>query len=90
MKLAVRGILIVASLSLAAAALARTAAPASTAAPARPKTPVFVRDFPGSCQPSSESRGGPLSRLRGTRASEKASPSASTLSKDVVREFVAR
>jgi hypothetical protein len=88
MKLAARGMWILASLSLTAAAAAQTAAPTAAPVPARPKKPVYVQDFTGSYQPASQGRSGPLSRLRGARASEKASSSATTLSKDIVKEFV--
>ncbi len=70
----------------AASARAQTAA-ATPGAPEKPRKPVYVQDFTGSYEPSSQSRGGPLSRLRGTRASEKASQSAATLTKDIIKEF---
>ena len=73
--------------SLAALAAAQTTPPADAAAPPKPKKPVYVQDFTGSYQPSSQGRNGPLSRLRGARASEKASQSATALSKDIVKEF---
>jgi Domain of unknown function (DUF4410) len=82
--------------TLAAIALAFTAAASAqttpTSAPAptppMPKRPVYVRDFTGTYQPQSQGRQGPLSKLRGARAGEKASQSAVTLSKDIVKEFM--
>ena len=77
--------------SIASAAVAQTTTTnATAAAPTKPKKPVYVQDFPGTYQPASQGRQGPLSRLRGARASEKASSSATTLSKDIVSEFTAQ
>ena len=81
---------------LALVAFASTAAAAaqttSTSTPAKPKKPVFVQDFTGSYEPaqSSSGRSGPLARIRGARANEKASQSASQLSSDIVKEFAAQ
>jgi Domain of unknown function (DUF4410) len=72
----------------AAAAAQTTPNNAPSATPAMPKKPVYVRDFTGTYQPQSQGRQGPLSKLRGARASEKASQSAVTLSKDIVKEFM--
>ena len=76
-------------LAAAAVALAQTT---STSTPARPKKPVYVQDFTGSYEPaqSSSGRSGPLARIRGARANEKASQSASQLSSDIVKEFAAQ
>jgi hypothetical protein len=92
MKLAAGGTWILASLFTTAAALAQAPAPAATPAPMKPRKPVYVQDFVGSYEPSSSSqgRGGPLSRIRGARAGEKASASASQLSGDIVKEFAAQ
>lgn len=76
-----------AALGLALASLVSAQAPPAAAAPPKPKKPVYVQDFPGIYQPASQGRNGPLARMRGARASEKASQSASTLSKDIVKEF---
>jgi hypothetical protein len=85
-----RATLLFGLLALAAASSALAQAPQGAAAtPPRPKKPVYVQDFPGVYQPESQGRQGPLSRLRSGRASEKASQSASTLSKDIVKEFQA-
>ena len=54
MKLATRGISILAFLSLAATALAQAAATPATPAPAKLKKPVYVQDFTGSYQPPSQ------------------------------------
>ena len=53
---------------------------------------MFVQDFTGSYEPaqSSSGRSGPLARIRGARANEKASQSASQLSSDIVKEFAAQ
>ena len=76
--------LVLASFATLAAAQAPPQAPA---APPKPKKPVYVQDFTGTYQPQSQGRNGPLERRRGARASEKASESAATLSKDIVKEF---
>ena len=65
-----------------------TATNASATPPAKPRKPVYVQDFTGTYTPQSQGRQGPLSRMRGARASEKASQSATTLSKDIVNEFM--
>jgi hypothetical protein len=77
--------------AVAGAQTTSTNAPAAT--PARPKKPVFVQDFTGSYEPaqsSSSGRSGPLARIRGARANEKASQSASQLTNDIVKEFAAQ
>jgi hypothetical protein len=76
----------------ALAAGQKTAAQATPDATMRPKKPVYVQDFVGSYEPaqSSQSRSGPLSRIRGARAGQKASQSAGQLSADVVKEFTAQ
>ena len=83
-----------ASLAIAASTLlAQTAAPAATPAAAmKPQKPVYVQDFVGTYEPaqSSQTRSGPLSRIRGARAGQKASQSASDLSADIVKEFQAQ
>jgi hypothetical protein len=94
MKKPARAAAILTSLALTVSALAaaQASSPATApAAPMKPKKPVYVQDFVGSYEPSSSSQGrsGPLSRIRGARAGEKASQSASQLSKDIVSEFVA-
>lgn len=96
MKKPARSVMIFASLALAASALiatqSQTAAPATTPGAAmKPKKPVYVQDFVGSYEPaqSSQGRSGPLSRIRGARAGQKASQSASELSADIVKEFAA-
>jgi len=90
LKTTARVRLVLASLALAAAmpSAAQTPAPA---APQKPKKPVYVQDFVGTYEPaqSSQGRGGPLSRIRGARAGQKASQSASQLSADIVSEFAA-
>jgi len=70
----------------------KTAAQATPDATMRPKKPVYVQDFVGSYEPaqSSQGRSGPLSRIRGARAGQKASQSAGQLSADVVKEFTAQ
>lgn len=81
---------VLASLFVAAiASFAAAQAPqdAAAAPPAKPKKPVYVQDFTGTYQPESQGRSGPVARLRGARGSEKASQSATTLSKDIVKEF---
>ena len=81
---------------LVAAAFASVASaqnpPGSAAAPPKPKKPVYVQDFSGAYEPaqSSSGRSGPLARIRGARANEKASQSASQLSGDIVKEFAAQ
>ncbi len=77
------------TLTFTAASARAQAAAATPGVPAKPKKSVYVQDFAGSYAPSSQSRGGPLSRMRSTRAREKASQSASTLTKDIVTEFAA-
>ena len=69
----------------------KTAAPATPTAAMKPKKPVYVQDFVGSYEPaqSSQGRSGPLSRIRGARAGQKASQSAAQLSADIVKEFTA-
>jgi hypothetical protein len=76
----------------ALAAGQKTAAQATPDATMRPKKPVYVQDFVGSYEPaqSSQGRSGPLSRIRGARAGQKASQSAGQLSADVVKEFTAQ
>ncbi len=86
-RLRIAALAFIASAALAAAQTTTTNAPA---APMKPKKPVYVQDFPGTYQPASQGHSGPLSRLRGARASEKASSSATTLSKDIVKEFAAQ
>ena len=86
---------ILVAVALCVSALAagqKTAAQATPAATMRPKKPVYVQDFVGSYEPaqSSQSRSGPLSRIRGARAGQKASQSAGQLSADVVKEFTAQ
>ena len=90
-------VMIFASLALAASALvsaqSQPAAPATTPAAAmKPKKPVYVQDFVGTYEPaqSSQGRSGPLSRIRGARAGQKASQSAGQLSADVVKAFTAQ
>jgi hypothetical protein len=80
-----------ASLVLAASALFAQAPAATPAAAMKPRKPVYVQDFVGTYEPaqSSQGRGGPLSRIRGARAGQKASQSASQLSADIVSEFAA-
>jgi hypothetical protein len=89
MRTSARVVSLFACLATAAASLA--AQSATPAAPAKPKKPVYVQDFVGSYEPaqSSQGRGGPLSRIRGARAGQKASQSASQLSADIVKEFAA-
>jgi hypothetical protein len=91
MRTTARSISVFCLVGLAAAgvALAQTT---STSTPARPKKPVYVQDFTGSYEPaqSSSGRSGPLARIRGARANEKASQSASQLSSDIVKEFAAQ
>ena len=96
MKKPARTVMIFASLTLAVSALvsaqSQPAAPATTPAAAmKPKKPVYVQDFVGTYEPaqSSQGRSGPLSRIRGARAGQKASQSASQLSADIVSEFAA-
>ena len=74
------------------AAAAQTTSTGTQAPPAKPKKPVYVQDFTGSYEPaqSSSGRSGPLARIRGARANEKASQSASQLSSDIVKEFAAQ
>ena len=75
------------------AAAAQTTSTGAPAAPPKPKKPVYVQDFTGSYEPaqsSSSGRSGPLARIRGARANEKASQSASQLSSDIVKEFAAQ
>ena len=86
-------VLCLVGLVAAAVAVAQTTstnAPAAT--PAKPKKPVFVQDFTGAYEPaqSSSGRSGPLARIRGARANEKASQSASQLTNDIVKEFAAQ
>ncbi len=93
MRLPARAVSLLGCIGLAIAAIAFAQAPqGSAAAPAKPKKPVFVQDFTGSYEPaqSSSGRSGPLARIRGARASEKASQSASQLSSDIVKEFAAQ
>ena len=77
--------------SIASMAAAQTTSTGTTATAPKPKKPVYVQDFVGSYEPaqSSQGRGGPLSRIRGARAGQKASQSASELSADIVKEFAA-
>ncbi len=77
--------------SIASMAAAQTTSTGTTAGAPKPKKPVYVQDFVGSYEPaqSSQGRGGPLSRIRGARAGQKASQSASELSADIVKEFSA-
>jgi Domain of unknown function (DUF4410) len=96
MKKPSRAVMIFASLALATSALIATqsqpAPPAPTpGATMKPKKPVYVQDFVGTYEPaqSSQGRSGPLSRIRGARAGQKASQSASQLSADIVSEFAA-
>jgi hypothetical protein len=96
MKKPARTLGVFVSLALAASALVATqsqaAAPATTPATTmRPKKPVYIQDFVGTYEPaqSSQGRSGPLSRIRGARAGQKASQSASQLSADIVKEFTA-
>ena len=93
MKKSARAPLLV-SVALCVSALAAGQKPAAQATPdatMRPKKPVYVQDFVGSYEPaqSSQGRSGPLSRIRGARAGQKASQSASQLSADIVKEFAA-
>jgi hypothetical protein len=86
---------ILVSVALCVSALAagqKIAAQATPDATMRPKKPVYVQDFVGSYEPaqSSQGRSGPLSRIRGARAGQKASQSAGQLSADVVKEFTAQ
>jgi Domain of unknown function (DUF4410) len=78
--------------ALASFALAQAPQGTAAAAPAKPKKPVYVQDFTGAYEPapSSSGRSGPLARIRGARANEKASTSASQLSSDIVKEFAAQ
>ena len=78
--------------ALAICSLSAAAQTTSTAAPAKPKKPVYVQDFTGAYEPapSSQGRSGPLARIRGARAGEKASQSASQLTGDIVKEFQAQ
>jgi hypothetical protein len=79
--------------AVSSVAIAQTAATnAQAAAPAKPKKPVYVQDFTGTYEPapSSTGRSGPLARIRGARAGEKASQSASQLTGDIVKEFQAQ
>jgi Domain of unknown function (DUF4410) len=80
-----------ACLALAASTLFAQAPAATPAAAMKPKKPVYVQDFVGTYEPaqSSQGRSGPLSRIRGARAGQKASASASQLSGDIVSEFTA-
>lgn len=86
-----RTAVLAAFLALAASALFAQAPAATPAAAMKPKKPVYVQDFVGTYEPaqSSQGRGGPLSRIRGARAGQKASQSASQLSADIVSEFTA-
>jgi hypothetical protein len=79
-------------LTAAAVALAQTTSTSTQTAPAKPKKPVYVQDFTGAYEPaqSSSGRSGPLARIRGARANEKASQSASQLTNDIVKEFAAQ
>ena len=97
MNRAARTLMTFASLALAASAMfaiqSQSAPPATTPGAAmKPKKPVYVQDFVGSYEPaqSSQGRSGPLSRIRGARAGQKASQSAGQLSADVVKEFAAQ
>ena len=86
-------ILVSVALCFSALAAGQAAAPAATPAAAmRAKKPGYVQDFVGSYEPaqSSQGRSGPLSRIRGARAGQKASQSAGQLSADVVKEFTAQ
>ena len=77
---------------LAATAIA-AAQTTSTTPPPKNKKPIYVQDFTGSYEPaqsSSSGRSGPLARIRGARANEKASQSASQLTGDIVKEFAAQ
>ena len=93
MTLLRRSASVLAGLVFAAFAVAQTTSTPATAtdAPAKPKKPVYVQDFVGSYEPaqSSQGRSGPLSRIRGARAGQKASQSASQLTADIVKEFTA-
>lgn len=79
-------------LAAAALALAQTTSTTSTTTPAKNKKPIYVQDFTGAYEPqqSSSGRSGPLARIRGARANEKASQSASQLTGDIVKEFQAQ
>ena len=95
MRIPARAVSLLACIGLATASIAFAQAPQGTAAPPpKPKKPVYVQDFTGSYEPaqssSSTGRSGPLARIRGARANEKASQSASQLSGDIVREFQAQ
>jgi hypothetical protein len=83
--------LALASLALFAQTPAAPAA-ATPAAAMKPKKPVYVQDFIGTYEPapSSSGRSGPLSRIRGARAGQKASSSATELSADIVGAFAAQ
>jgi hypothetical protein len=76
----------------AAVTTAQTTSTQTATMPAKPKKPVYVQDFIGAYEPaqSSQQRSGPLARIRGARANEKASQSASQLSSDIVKEFAAQ
>ena len=93
MKKSVRAVLL-GSLALCVSVFAAAQAAAPATAPAttmKPKKPVYVQDFVGTYEPaqSSQTRSGPLSRIRGARAGQKASQSATQLSADIVKEFTA-
>jgi len=79
-------------IGFAAAAIA-VAQTTSTTMPPKNKKPIYVQDFTGGYEPqqsSSSGRSGPLARIRGARANEKASQSASQLTGDIVKEFQAQ
>lgn len=91
MKMSARAAVLFASVALAASTLLAQAPAATPATAMKPKKPVYVQDFVGTYEPaqSSQGRSGPLSRIRGARAGQKASASASQLSGDIVSEFTA-
>jgi len=91
MRLPARAVSLLASIGFALTMTAAAQAP-QAAAPPKPKKPVYVQDFTGAYEPaqSSSGRSGPLARIRGARANEKASQSASQLSGDIVKEFQAQ
>jgi hypothetical protein len=96
MRLTVLARVRIAALAALAAAAIASAQTTSTETPAtvpvKPKKPVYVQDFTGAYEPAQSSSGhrGPLSRIRGARAGEKASQSASQLTGDIVKEFQAQ
>ena len=75
------------SVVMGAARLATAQAPGAT--PSTPPPTVYVQDFQARTEEVQSSRGGPVSRMRGSRAGEKTWQSAGALSGAIAAQFQA-